>query len=310
MSERFEPTERPEVKNAFGLPIYEIKDVLVDREIEAVIQQMRRDVFRHLGMTDEKSDAVMKECLDFARSYGDVTEYEQSAHAVLAREGITEAIPEKLVERARIMHGQIKPHLLAGSVLDLGCGDARLAQMLQQDGFTPQLADVYENPNVASTGMPFQLLGQSETVPFGDSQFDNTLLLTVLHHSDNPEQVLREAQRVTRPDGRVIVIESVYGVNGQELSPARRAQVQKYLALTPEQQRRVNIFFDHFYNRVIHYTDDPSKKVNVPFNFNTPDIWKQLFEQAGLKQEQIVHLGVDQPAVPEYHTLHVLSVTK
>lgn len=310
MGETFEPTERPEVKNAFGLPIYEIKDVLVDREIEAVIQQMRRDVFRHLGMSDEKSDTVMDECLNFARSYGNVTEYEQSAHAVLAREGITEAIPEKLVERARIMHGQIKPHLLAGSVLDLGCGDARLAQMLAQDGFTPQLADVYENPNVANTGMPFKLLGQSEAVPFDDNQFDNTLLLTVLHHSDNPEQVLHEARRVTRPDGKVIVIESVYGVNGQELSPARRAQVQQYLALTPEQQRRVNIFFDHFYNRVIHYTDDPNQKVNVPFNFNTPEMWKQIFERAGLKQEQIVHLGVDQPAVPEYHTLHVLTATK
>lgn len=309
MREIFEPTERPEVKNAFGLPIYEIKDVLVDREIEAVIQQMCRDVFQHLGMTDEKSDAVMRECLNFARSYNDVTEYEQSAHAVLACEGITEAIPEKLVERARIMHEQIKPHLLAGSVLDLGCGDARLAQMLQQD-FTLQLSDVYENQNVANTGMPFKLLEQSEAVPFGDSQFDNTLLLTVLHHSDNPEQVLREAHRVTRPDGRVIIIESVYGVNGQELSQARRAQVQQYLALTPEQQRRVNIFFDHFYNRVIHYTEDPTKKVNVPFNFNTPEMWKQLFEQAGLKQEQIVHLGVDQLAVPEYHTLHVLTATK
>lgn len=310
MSEHFEPTERPEVKNAFGLPIYEIKDVLVDREIEAVIQAMRRDVFRYLGIADEKSDIVMAECLNFARSYGNVTEYEQSAHTVLAREGIAEAIPEKLVERARIMHDQIKPHLFAGSVLDLGCGDARLAQLLAQDGFTPQIADVYKNPNVDNTRLPFKLLGQSEAVPFGDNQFDNTLLLTVLHHSDNPEQVLREAHRVTRPDGRVVVIESVYGVNGQELSPAQRAQVQQYIALTPEQQRRVNIFFDHFYNRVIHYSNDPAQKVNVPFNFNTPAAWKELFEQTGLKQERIVHLGVDQPAVPEYHTLHVLTATK
>lgn len=310
MREPSGPTERPAIQNAFGLPIYEIKDVLIDREIEAVIQQMRRDVFQHLGIADEKSDAVMGECLDFARSYDDITEYEQSAHAVLAREGITEAIPKKLVERARIMHEQIKPYLLAGSVLDLGCGDARLAQLLAQDGFTPQLADVYQNPNVASTGLPFKLLGQSEAVPFGDNQFDNTLLLTVLHHSDNPSQVLQEAHRITRLNGRVIVIESVYGVNGQELSPAQCAQVQQYLALTPEQQRRVNIFFDHFYNRVIHYTDDPTQKVNVPFNFNTPDTWKQLFEKMGLKQERIVHLGVDQPAVPEYHTLHVLTATK
>lgn len=216
MTEFYKPTKRPAVKNAFDLPIYGIKDVLLDPEIEAVIQTLRQGVFRYLGVADEKSEAIMVECLDFARSYRAVTEYEQSANAVLAREGVGEAIPKKLVERAQIMYEQIKPYLLAGSVLDLGCGDARLAQLLAQNGFTPMLADVYENPNVLNTGLPFRLLGQSETVPFDDNQFDNTLLLTVLHHSDDPVQVLRETRRITRPNGRIIVIESVYGVNGQE----------------------------------------------------------------------------------------------
>ncbi len=310
MRETFEPTGRTGLKNAFGLPICKIRDVLADREIEAVIQQMCSDVFRYLGIADKRSGSVICECLDLASSYSNITEYEQSASAVLAREGIAKTIPGKLVERARIMHEQTKAHLFAGSILDLGCGDARLAQLLARDGFILHLADVYENSNVAGAGMPFHLLEQSEAVPFNNDQFDNTLLLTVLHHSDNPVQVMREARRVTRPGGRVIVIESVYGVNGQELSPAQSMQVQQYLALTPEQQRRVNIFFDHFYNRVIHYTNDTTKKVNVPFNFNTPDMWKQLFEQSGLKQERIVHLGVDQPTVPEYHTLHILTASK
>ena len=252
----------------------------------------------------------MEECLNFARTCANVTEYEQSAHAVLAREGITEAIPDRFQIRAMAMREEIEPYLFAGSVLDLGCGDAKLARLLARDGFTMQLADVYQNPNVANPGLPFQLLKQSEAVPFGNNQFDNTLLLTVLHHSDEPMQVLNEAYRVTRPTGRIIVIESVYGVNGQELSPAQRAHVQRYIALTSEQQRKVNIFFDHFYNRVFHYSDNPTQKVNVPFNFNTPDGWKQLFEQSGLKQERMVHLGIDQPAVPEYHTLHVLTATK
>ena len=310
MLELYDSIEHPEAKNAFGMPIYEIRKVLIDQEIETVIQALRCDVFRYLGVADEQSDAVMAECLNFARSYGNVTEYEQSAHAILLREGIADAIPGKLAERAGIMYGQIQPHLLSGSVLDLGCGDARLALLLAQDGFALQLSDVYKNPYVAQTGLPFQLLGQSEALPFNDSQFDNTLLLTVLHHSNNPLQVMQEAHRITRPGGRVIVIESVYGVNDQKLSATRHSQVNQFLALTQEQQRRVNIFFDHFYNRVIHYSSDPTQKVNVPFNFNTPDRWKQLFEQTGLKQEQVIFLGIDQPAVPEYHTLHLLTAVK
>ena len=123
-------------------------------------------------------------------------------------------------------------------------------------------------------------------------------------------QVLREAHRVTRPAGRIIVIESVYGVGHQEFPVTHHSRVQQYISLSPEQQRRVNIFFDHFYNRVIHFSSDPAQKVNVPFNFNTPERWKQIFERTGLRQEQVVYLGIDQPAVPEYHTLHVLAVKK
>jgi hypothetical protein len=73
-----------------------------------------------------------------------------------------------------------------------------------------------------------------------------------------------------------------------------------------EQQRKANIFFDHFYNRVLHYSPNPENKVNVPFNFNTPNGWETLFSNCGLKQETLLHLGLDQPTVPEYHTLHVL----
>lgn len=310
MSESLQSAEQPGVINAFGLPVYEIKEVVSDKAIESVVRLMRRDVFRYLGIPDEKSDAELEECLQFACNYGKVSDYERSAHNVLEREGIAKAIPVKFDERARIIQRQIQPYLLPGSVLDLGCGDARLAQLLAEAGFTLQLADVYENPNVACTGLPFKLLKQSGIVSFNDNLFDNTLLLTVLHHCQYPVLVLQEAHRVTRANGRVIVIESVYGVNGEELSPVKRAQVEQYLVLTSEQQRRVNIFFDHFYNRVIHYTDDPTQKVNVPYNFNTPEMWKTLFEQNGFRQEQVVHLGPDQPTVPEYHTLHVLTALK
>ena len=77
--------------------------------------------------------------------------------------------------------------------------------------------------------------------------------------------------------------------------------------LSAEQQRKINIFFDHFYNRVLHYSKDAKTKVNVPFNFNTPANWEKVFAEFGLKQEGLVHLGLDQPTVPEYHTLHVLK---
>lgn len=51
------------------------------------------------------------------------------------------------------------------------------------------------------------ILYDGNTMPFEDNQFDTALVMTVLHHAQDPEQVLREAQRVART---VIVMEDIY----------------------------------------------------------------------------------------------------
>ncbi|UCE65493.1 MAG: hypothetical protein JSU85_11560, partial [Candidatus Zixiibacteriota bacterium] len=43
--------------------------------------------------------------------------------------------------------------------------------------------------------------------------FDNTLLLTVMHHSSYPLHTLIEAKNKTKNGGIIIVIESVYGID-------------------------------------------------------------------------------------------------
>ena len=107
--------------------------------------------------------------------------------------------------------------------------------------------------------------------------------------------VLREARRVTNSEGRIIVLESVYGV-------------KSYGNLNNEHQRLVNIFFDHFYNRIIHYSNFKENKVNVPFNFRTPEYWNSIFKKEKLTVKKTIHLRFDQPVVPEYHTLHILKI--
>ena len=44
-------------------------------------------------------------------------------------------------------------------------------------------------------------------MPFGNAAYDTALLLTVLHYTDDPEAVLREAGRIAK---RIVVIENVY----------------------------------------------------------------------------------------------------
>ena len=146
-------------------------------------------------------------------------------------------------------------------------------------------------------------------VPFVGNLFENTMVLTVFHHSDDPVHLIKEASRVTKPGGRVIVIESVYGVSHlpTELGATQCFELSDYLKLDGEEQRQMNMFFDHFYNRIISKSSNPRIQVNVPFNFNTPEGWEKLFkDKGGLEQEKLIHLGLDQASVPEYHTLHIL----
>jgi SAM-dependent methyltransferase len=157
------------------------------------------------------------------------------------------------------------------------------------------LADVYMHNHIQEIGLPFYPITADGTIA-ASKQYDTTLLLTVLHHADDPIKTLQEAKRLTKEDGRIIIIESVYGITDQ--TPFGKLSVEK--------QRLTNIFFDHFYNRVVHYSKNKEHKVNVPFNFSTAEGWRRIFESQGLEQIAYEALGIDQPIVPEYHTLHVL----
>ena len=87
-------------------------------------------------------------------------------------------------------------------------------------------------------------------------------------------------------------------------------QTNAFKQLTSEEQRLANIFFDHFYNRIVHYSNDPKQKVNVPFNFRSPEQWREIFDNMGLEKVYREYIGIDHPIVPEYHLLDVLEVSK
>lgn len=298
---------KPEKINAFEKPIPEIKEVFNDKKVGEYIEGTISNVLGHLGIPEEESKKIVKQCLENAKSYKLVSDYELNTHKIFEDAGVNIEIPKKLTGRADLIFKQIKPYLIPGSVLDLGSGDGKVGERCAKNGHDVQLADVYKNPNIDKTGLDFKQFKQGEPIPVDDNMYDNTLALTVFHHSSDPIGTIKESYRVTKPNGRVIVIESVYGVSGDDLPAEEKEKIKAFLDLNEEQQRLANVFFDHFYNRVIHYSDNPDTKVNVPFNFNTPDKWKEIFENEGFEQKNVIHLGSDQPTVPEYHTLHVLK---
>jgi ubiquinone/menaquinone biosynthesis C-methylase UbiE len=89
-------------------------------------------------------------------------------------------------------------------ILDIGSGTCNICEILTGRGFDVTPLDIQDLSFV--DGIRAHLYDGS-VMPFADDGFETALVLTVLHHTRDPEAVLREARRVAK---RVVVMEDVY----------------------------------------------------------------------------------------------------
>ena len=79
-------------------------------------------------------------------------------------------------------------------VLDLGCGDGQVAVALmrRRPELTVEGVDVFVRPVTHIPVTPYD----GVTLPFAEASFDHVTVVDVLHHTDDPAAVLKEAARV------------------------------------------------------------------------------------------------------------------
>ena len=120
------------------------------------------------------------------------------------------ALPRLMRRRARRKWAWIDQQLgrtLRGlRVLDVGAGEGFVGLAAQQaSGAEVVLCDVAD---FNQTPLPLAL-SDGRILPFASQSADLLLLVFVLHHAEDAEQLLAEAFRVLRPGGQVAVMESV-----------------------------------------------------------------------------------------------------
>jgi ubiquinone/menaquinone biosynthesis C-methylase UbiE len=89
-------------------------------------------------------------------------------------------------------------------ILDIGSGNGVLCNELRKHNFNVVPLDVNDFSLIDEVK---PVIYNAPKIPFSDSAFDVALLITVLHHTRQPEQVLGEAKRVAK---QIIVIEEIY----------------------------------------------------------------------------------------------------
>lgn len=152
--------------------------------------------------------------------------------------------------RVRVLATTLAPLLPPqATVLDIGCGDGRLAVALaaQRPDATLAGVELAPRPDCPVPVTPFD----GRRLPFPDGSFDVALLVDVLHHTADPAVLLREAGRVARAG----VLLKDHFRNGL----GARATLR---------------FMDEIGNR--------RHGVALPFNYLSREEWRQLFDSCAL----------------------------
>jgi SAM-dependent methyltransferase len=99
--------------------------------------------------------------------------------------------------RTRVLSGHLAAMLpREASVLDVGCGDGTISAMIgeQRPDVTIRGVDVLLRPQ---THIPVELF-DGKVLPAADKSVDAVMFVDVLHHTEDPMVLLREAARVAR----------------------------------------------------------------------------------------------------------------
>ncbi len=299
----------PSKKNFWGQAIPSTNELFANRIFAEHINYELVNLFLKL---DNQCDArsLAEEVVFLAGSRQYEPEYEYLAHQLLVDTGLIQKHHQEVKSLSQRKYDLFMPYVVGNRVMDFGCGDGLLGRRFADNCYDVTLADVCRNSLVDESNLPFVYFTQGETMPLEDEQFDAILIYGVLHHSDAPIASIKDLIRLIRPNGRLITVETVYGINETELSKVQREEAKPMLAFDELGQFHHTMFFDHFANRIFtHFAEDPLHKINVPYNFNKLEEWNRIFEELQTKVIASKHLGVNEVSSPLYHTLHVCEKT-
>jgi ubiquinone/menaquinone biosynthesis C-methylase UbiE len=126
-------------------------------------------------------------------------------------------LPQFKLLRRMVLREIMKYHP-TGALVDVGCGPGYLVVLIAKKCPSLQVIGVDISPEMVETaarqistlgldGRVTFRLGDSQRLPFEDGEVDFVISSLSLHHWSEPEQALREIQRVLKPDGQFLIFD-------------------------------------------------------------------------------------------------------
>ena len=129
--------------------------------------------------------------------------------------------------------------------LDSGCGAGALAFALAP--FVGHVVGVDLSEALVAAGREFTpvncalVVGDATALPFEYGSFDIVGCMRVLHHAHRPELIVSELARVTRPGGRILLVDQIGSVDpvvSAETDRFEQARDPSHTRLLPDQDIR------------------------------------------------------------------------
>ncbi|HEV7251683.1 MAG TPA: methyltransferase domain-containing protein [Mesorhizobium sp.] len=160
---------------------------------------------------------------------------------------------DRLIFQRRIqvlsqMIGKLLPE--SGTVLDIGAGDGQIATLLKKirPGIEVEGIDVYVR---GETHVPVHEFDGLH-IPLDDKSVDAAIFVDVLHHADDPQQLLREARRVSR---EAVIIKDHLSENALDFAVLR----------------------------AMDWVGNAPHGVVLPYNYKSSAEWNRQFQASGLR---------------------------
>lgn len=143
-------------------------DLLLDRRRRHFLCARLAHAFGHMGVIRSVAEDLSSAVLTYADAESDLMVLERQLKAMLCGPEFSNGLLKAFRQRSQLIFEQIQSYVQGPRVLDLGCGDGRVGQMLAGIGFNVELMDIidYRDPDVR---LPFvrndpsgQLPSQSE----------------------------------------------------------------------------------------------------------------------------------------------------
>ena len=118
------------------------------------------------------------------------------------------------------------------NILDLGCGEGTRLGLIERNGKSLTGIDTSSSAlKKAKAKLPEVkfIPGNIEKLPFDNESFDLVYSAFVFEHLDEPEQVLKEAVRVFKKGGNLLIVAPNYGAPNRASPPYNGNRIKKLI---------------------------------------------------------------------------------